>query len=750
MPQHLVKMRSTDREPSSHVRARRTKRPRRNKSLDDEEVGDFIVVDTGIIEDTRTSGNTETIGEAGTAGDTGTVEDNGTIKDTATVEGENPKTTSASSGPDATGATLQGDRTAVQSKHQKSDTNFDATQKARDALFVLDSAPDFVEKARNRLHISLYIPSPDGESQQSGFIRPSINTYHSASATESSSGLAHLHNREWSPPPTDAPDDSQRPPRSAKLSSSSQELSPPAIPALKQCQPNPNTLPVRKTKQSAREPSTLRRIDKPQQSKLMAKGDHCSLKFSISGVSIDGQTRQPASIDSPPPHHTNRHCLGNVRNDEVRTRPHTQSSDLPDDPQAFLHLPGQASRQNMGVGEPWAGSPTGHHDQPAQQFRKLRPDGAGKASQSQGIPPFDPNKLQQSSTGMTTTNNSICQAPRLARQPLLEQNPFTSLPVSNCPGPALSLSPTPSNFAGTRATTPQVRSIPAQVNHVGHQPLKPTKDPSPSHHNSMWMNVMTGVFETSRTANDKKRLRNRAAEFIAGREDVELEEDETTGGRKRVYPDVCGAVVDKFSAKGLVAITVHGFSVQQVDTGQGLIGEPYEELTIGVGQTCVIHGSSTVLYYKPRKVPASDHAQASQPRAATQPRESSIHELIKLASSPPEIAVRLQMDGVGKFSAPYEFSVWRREIKTTEFFAWFGRQTGRGGVKGPPLLTFTLKDAMPDRKSRDIAILNEDDFRWMRKHIITQFDKAKLFMPGLKDFTVLVTDPGWVSHSRRR
>ncbi|KAL5313387.1 hypothetical protein ACEPPN_019120 [Leptodophora sp. 'Broadleaf-Isolate-01'] len=168
---------------------------------------------------------------------------------------------------------------------------------------------------------------------------------------------------------------------------------------------------------------------------------------------------------------------------------------------------------------------------------------------------------------------------------------------------------------------------------------------------------MTGVFETSRTANDKKRLRNKAAEFIARREDIELEKDETTGGRKRVYLDICGAVVDKSSVKGLVAITIYGFSVQQVNTGQGLIGDLYAELTIGVRQTCVIHGSSTVLYYKRRKVSASDHAQLSQVRAATQPRQWSIRELVKFASSPPEIVVRLQIDELGKFSAPYEFSV---------------------------------------------------------------------------------------------
>lgn len=160
------------------------------------------------------------------------------------------------------------------------------------------------------------------------------------------------------------------------------------------------------------------------------------------------------------------------------------------------------------------------------------------------------------------------------------------------------------------------------------------------------------------------------------------EEDEITGGRKRVYPEACGAVVDKCSAKGLVAITAHGRPVDQVDTGQGPIGECYAELTIGVGQTCVIHGSSMVLYYQPRKVPVPDRAQQSQPRPAGQ---WSIRELVKLVSSPPEIVVRLQMDELGSFSAPYEFSVWRCKMKTTEFFAWFGGETGRGGVKGPPV-----------------------------------------------------------------
>ncbi|PVH77433.1 hypothetical protein DL98DRAFT_637499 [Cadophora sp. DSE1049] len=96
----------------------------------------------------------------------------------------------------------------------------------------------------------------------------------------------------------------------------------------------------------------------------------------------------------------------------------------------------------------------------------------------------------------------------------------------------------------------------------------------------MWMDVITSDYETSRRANDRTRPGNRAAQLIAGRQDVELGEDETTGGQNRVYRDTCGAVVDKSSAKEMVVITVYGFPVQQVGAGQGLTGEAYAELTI--------------------------------------------------------------------------------------------------------------------------------------------------------------------------
>lgn len=57
---------------------------------------------------------------------------------------------------------------------------------------------------------------------------------------------------------------------------------------------------------------------------------------------------------------------------------------------------------------------------------------------------------------------------------------------------------------------------------------------------------------------------------------------------------------------------------------------------------------------------------------------------------------------------------------------------------------------MPDQKSRDIAILDGDDFRWLRKLIIWQSDKAKLYLPGLKEFGVLVSDPAWFFRGKRR
>ncbi|KAH8800598.1 hypothetical protein F5884DRAFT_757452 [Xylogone sp. PMI_703] len=231
----------------------------------------------------------------------------------------------------------------------------------------------------------------------------------------------------------------------------------------------------------------------------------------------------------------------------------------------------------------------------------------------------------------------------------------------------------------------------------------------------------SSVIRPSRTVRDQDMLRQAALKLIERREDVELEESEISGGRGRTYPSVCGVIVDQNSAKGRVVIYGNGSSPPQVDTGHGVVGERYSELTIGAGQTCVVHGRSTVLFYKPRIAP----------RPTQDPMQG------------PHITIRLQIDEAGRFSNPYDMSAFNKKWKTTQFFTWFGTQTGRGGAAGPRLLKFTLKDAMPIPRSITIAKLNENDFRWMTRDIMVQFDIAKSFLPSLAEFCVLVTDPGW-------
>ena len=52
---------------------------------------------------------------------------------------------------------------------------------------------------------------------------------------------------------------------------------------------------------------------------------------------------------------------------------------------------------------------------------------------------------------------------------------------------------------------------------------------------------------------------------------------------------------------------------------------------------------------------------------------------------------------------------------------------------------------MPMPQATEISAGNEDHFNYMRKDIKVQCEKAKRFMPELKEFVILVTVPGWVS-----
>jgi hypothetical protein len=50
------------------------------------------------------------------------------------------------------------------------------------------------------------------------------------------------------------------------------------------------------------------------------------------------------------------------------------------------------------------------------------------------------------------------------------------------------------------------------------------------------------------------------------------------------------------------------------------------------------------------------------------------------------------------------------------------------------MLKLTLKDAMPVAKVTAIERGGEESFRKVRDDILVQFEKAKLFMPSLKEF----------------
>jgi len=90
---------------------------------------------------------------------------------------------------------------------------------------------------------------------------------------------------------------------------------------------------------------------------------------------------------------------------------------------------------------------------------------------------------------------------------------------------------------------------------------------------------------------------------IAGT-NFELDNDETTSDGQcpvQVGPAVAGVVIDRNSRKGRVVVTGNGAEPQYVKTGPGESGDRYPEIRIQDGQTCVIYGLSTVIYYRPRQ-----------------------------------------------------------------------------------------------------------------------------------------------------
>lgn len=237
---------------------------------------------------------------------------------------------------------------------------------------------------------------------------------------------------------------------------------------------------------------------------------------------------------------------------------------------------------------------------------------------------------------------------------------------------------------------------------------------------------------------------------------------------------------------GLVTITERGYNVQQVATGsKSLFGE-FPELVLREGQACVIHGTSTVLYYRkksantmekemqvarrneippPRKEQSKEDLQmaedialqANPPQRAPNeipsvppPREGQSKENLQRAEDialravpperDPEITIRLQTTPYGHFSAPYTFSLLRAGLHNRDFFYHFARLTAHPGTQ---ILRFILKDALPVARVIDVKKGDQEAFAGVRKMVVGEFESARALLPGLGEWTVLVVDVEW-------
>jgi hypothetical protein len=114
----------------------------------------------------------------------------------------------------------------------------------------------------------------------------------------------------------------------------------------------------------------------------------------------------------------------------------------------------------------------------------------------------------------------------------------------------------------------------------------------------------------------------------------------------------------------------------------------------------------------------------------------------------PAVVIRIQVNGYGGVSVPYPKTVLAPKVKNAEFFAWFANQTGRSGPTGPTELTFSFKDMIPTPKNNVITRGNEEHFEYMKRDIKPMCQRAVANMPGLSEFAILVTVPGWVEETQ--
>lgn len=267
---------------------------------------------------------------------------------------------------------------------------------------------------------------------------------------------------------------------------------------------------------------------------------------------------------------------------------------------------------------------------------------------------------------------------------------------------------------------------------------------------------------------------------------AELLPEESTVKDKLPYKtgsEVCAVVVDKRSGKGQVTVSGKGYVTLAIPTGPNEPDEHFKKVIIQPKQTCMLHGGAVVLYFRRLNIPPPPTSRPIMPTAESndryakdgRPPSSSNDQGLRNAafrddrppppplsphphylqnlqrqermssSSNVDIKIRVQVDGTGKFSIPFDKSVLRPKINTTEFFSWFASQSRQSPPHPPRHLKFTFKDAMPMPQATEISAGNEDHFNYMRKDIKVQCEKAKRFMPELKEFVILVTVPGLVS-----
>ncbi|KAH7403234.1 hypothetical protein BKA64DRAFT_444119 [Cadophora sp. MPI-SDFR-AT-0126] len=274
---------------------------------------------------------------------------------------------------------------------------------------------------------------------------------------------------------------------------------------------------------------------------------------------------------------------------------------------------------------------------------------------------------------------------------------------------------------------------------------------------------------------------------------TQLMHEESTIKDKLPYKtgaEVCAVVVDRMSGKGQVTVSGKGYVTLAIPTGPDETGSRFKLAMILPKQTCMLHGGAVVLYFKradipppsspgpmipiieaddkyagggqppslsynqgmshaafrddrpPPPPPLSQHSQYQQ-MLQSQKSQSTSSNPTSISASNVDIIIRVQVDGTGQFSIPFDKSVLRPKVTTTEFFSWFASQSRHSPPHPPRHLKFTFKDAMPTPQATEIVMGNEDHFNYMRKDIKAQCEKAKKFMPELKEFVILVTVPGW-------